>query len=83
MYIGPRTDEPPMPSPPMKRNNKTALQFQANAQPAADTTYKIAIQRKLARRPRRSPGMPASMEPITVPIRAAATVNPFQNGVRW
>ena len=32
MYIGPRTDDPPIPSPPMKRKNTSEYQSQANAQ---------------------------------------------------
>ena len=33
MYIGPSTEEPPTPNPPMKRNTTSACQFQATAQP--------------------------------------------------
>lgn len=38
MYIGPRTEDPPMPRPPIKRKKINAGQFQANAQPSAETT---------------------------------------------
>ena len=41
MYMGPSTEEPPMPRPPIKRKKTSADQFQANAQPRAETRYKI------------------------------------------
>ena len=37
MYMGPSTDEPPMPRPPMKRKKITEYQSQAKAQPSAET----------------------------------------------
>ena len=38
MYTGPNTDEPPMPSPPMKRKTSSDVQLQEKAQPSAETT---------------------------------------------
>ncbi len=38
MYTGPSTDEPPIPSPPMKRKTSSEGQFQAKAQPSAEIT---------------------------------------------
>src|SRR6266496_1800521 len=40
------------------------------------------MPRKLSRRPYLSPGMPASIDPTTVPHSAAETVNPFSHGER-
>src|SRR5208337_2669040 len=83
MYIGPSTEEPPMPRPPMKRATTSAGQFHAKAQPRAEIRYSTAISRKLSRRPYRSPGMPASMAPNTVPKSALKTVNPSDQGESW
>jgi hypothetical protein len=38
MYTGPRTEEPPMPMPPMKRKTSSAIQLGAKAQPMAEST---------------------------------------------
>ena len=38
IYMGPSTDEPPIPSPPMKRKQTSEYQSQANAQPSAEIT---------------------------------------------
>ena len=40
-------------------------------------TYRTAMHAELSRQPYRSPGIPASMEPITVPTSALATVKPL------
>src|SRR5712664_3575700 len=82
MYIGPSTDEPPMPRPPMKRKRTSVLQFQAKAQPRAETRYSTAMARRLSRRPNLSPGIPASMDPRIVPQSAAETVIPRAAGDR-
>ena len=82
MYMGPSTDEPPTPSPPMKRKATRAYQFQAKAQPRPEIKYRTAITRRLSRRPKRSPGKPASIAPRTVPKSALNTVTPSRNGVR-
>ncbi len=37
MYMGPSTEEPPMPSPPTKRKKTSEFQSQAKAQPMAET----------------------------------------------
>src|SRR2546422_6841621 len=83
MYIGPRTEDPPIPSPPMKRNATSEGQFHAAAQPRAETKYKMAMSRRLSRRPSLSPGNPASIDPMTVPQRALATVMPNIPGESW
>ena len=36
IYTGPSTDEPPIPSPPMKRKISSDGQFHAKAQPRAE-----------------------------------------------
>src|ERR1700761_5897671 len=76
MYMGPRTDEPPTPRPPIKRKSSSESQFHARPQPSAEMRYRIAITRRLSRRPLRSPGMPASDAPRIVPNSATATVKP-------
>src|SRR5574340_1320539 len=81
MYMGPSTEEPPMPSPPTKRNNTSEFQPQAKPQPTAEMKYSTAISRSESRRPQRSPGMPANSEPITVPQSAAETDKPSDAGV--
>ena len=82
MYIGPNTDDPPIASPPMNRANTNEPQFQANAHPIAESRYRIASMRRLARRPYLSPGYPAIIDPITVPQSALDTVRPSVPGVR-
>src|SRR5579884_2337353 len=82
MYIGPSTDEPPIPRPPMNRKSTSADQPQAKAQPKAEIKYNTAITRRLSRRPYRSPGIPASIAPKTVPQSALATVIPKEAGER-
>src|SRR2546428_10174898 len=81
--MGPKTDEPPIPSPPRKRNPTREGQLQAAAQPNPEIKYKIAMSRRLSRRPIHSPGNPASNDPITVPQRALATVIPNNFGESW
>src|SRR5579875_695753 len=76
MYIGPSTEEPPTPSPPINRNTSSASQFHAIPHPTAEIKYKIAIARRLSRRPLRSPGTPASDAPKIVPSSAIETVKP-------
>ena len=66
----------------MKRNTTRACQFQAKAQPSPEMRYKTAITRRLSRRPKRSPGIPASIAPRTVPQSALNTVTPNRKGVR-
>src|SRR5438445_2063521 len=83
MYIGPSTDDPPIPSPPTKRNRTREYQFQARAQPTDEITYNTAMTRKLSRRPYRSPGNPASIAPKIVPHSALATVTPSRPGESW
>src|SRR5271168_1468147 len=83
MYIGPSTDDPPIPSPPIKRDTSSAGQFHANAQPTDDTKYNTAINRKLSRRPYFSPGRPPVIAPITVPASAEETVTPRDHSERW
>src|SRR6266481_5439279 len=70
MYIGPSTEEPPTPNPPMKRKTTRAYQSQARAQPKPEIRYRTAITRRLSRRPKRSPGKPASIAPKTEPKSA-------------
>ncbi len=82
MYMGPSTEEPPTPNPPMKRKATKADQFHAMAQPRPETRYRTAITRRLSRRPKRSPGKPASIAPRTVPKSALNTVTPKRKGVR-
>src|ERR1700728_1949962 len=76
MYIGPNTDDPPTPRPPMNRKTNSAFQLHAIPQPSAEIRYRIAITRRLSRRPFRSPGIAASDAPRIVPTSAIATVNP-------
>src|SRR5258708_1078427 len=83
IYMGPSTDEPPIPRPPMKRKRTSADQSHATAQPRAETRYSTAIARKLSRRPNLSPGSPARMDPKMVPQSAAETVIPKAAGDRW
>lgn len=80
MYMGPSTEEPPMPSPPTNRKNTSEYQSQAKAHPRAETTYRTAMMRRLSRRPKRSAGIPANMAPRMVPISAVATVRPREKG---
>src|ERR1035437_7483883 len=81
MYIGPSTEEAPMPSPPMNRAPTKEYQSNANAQPRAEIRYSTAVMRKLPRRPYRSPGIPPNMAPRMVPQSAADTVNPSSAGL--
>src|SRR5436853_795995 len=83
MYIGPRTEDPPIPNPPIRRNRTSEYQFHATAQPTAEITYNTAITRRLSRRPYRSPGNPASIAPKIVPHSALATVTPSRPGESW
>ena len=76
MYIGQTTDALPTATPPNQRKNKSAYQFHANAQPAAESTNKTANTLNTGRLPQRSAGRPASNEPTIVPIRALETVKP-------
>src|SRR6266567_483242 len=80
MYMGPRTEDPPMASPPIKRKATSAYQCHAKAHPRAETRYRTARMRRLSRRPYRSPGIPAENEPATVPHNAMATVIPKDAG---
>src|SRR5471030_38847 len=81
MYMGPSTEEAPIPSPPMNRASTNEFQSNANAQPSAEMTYSTAVIRRLARRPYLSPGTPPNMDPRMVPYRAAATVSPSDQSV--
>src|SRR5437667_10835943 len=80
IYIGPNTDEPPIPSPPRKRNPTRDGQLQAAAQPNPEIKYKSPMTRRLSRRPIQSPGDPARGDPITVPQTTLATVIPNNFG---
>src|SRR5580698_7273282 len=71
-----------MPRPPMKRAIRNESQFQAKEQPSADSTYKAAVMRRVARLPIFCPILPADMAPITVPQRAMDTVKPRLTGLR-
>ena len=51
MYMGPSTDDAPIPSPPMKRASRKEYQSQASAHPRAETRYSTAVICRLARRP--------------------------------
>ena len=51
IYMGPSTEEPPIPKPPMKRKKTRAYQFQAKAQPREEIRYRMAMMRRLSRRP--------------------------------
>ena len=51
IYMGPSTDEAPMPRPPMKRATSSEGQPNANAHPSAETKYSTPVIRRLARRP--------------------------------
>src|SRR3989442_790640 len=83
MYIGPSTDDPPIARPATKREATSDVQFQARAQPRAETRYRMAITRRLSRRPYRSPGIPASIAPTMVPQSAIETVSPRDAAESW
>src|SRR5437762_13248994 len=74
IYIGPNTDEPPIPSPHRERNPTREVQPQAAAQPNPEIKYKIDMTRRLSRRAIHSPGHPARGDPITTADRPLATV---------
>src|SRR5881275_2681415 len=82
IYIGPSTDDPPIPSPAKNRNSTSADQFHARAQPSAETRYRTASPRRLSRRPYLSPKRPAVAAPMIVPQSALETVKPSAPGER-
>src|SRR5580700_6128413 len=82
IYIGPTTDDAPTAIPPIKRNVINKIQIDESVQPIADIKYKTAIIFSVARRPYFCAGIPAIIDPITVPIRLDATVNPCQKESR-
>src|ERR1044072_9083850 len=81
MYIGPSTDDAPIPSPPMNRASRNEYQSKANAQPTADNRYSTAVICNAFRLPSRSPGMPPNIAPRIVPHSAEDTVTPSMYGV--
>ena len=78
LYIGAITDEPPTASPPINRKKTKDAHPQAAALPTADMKYKAPSTNSIARRPYLSTGFSKMKEPMIVPIRALATVNPCQ-----
>src|SRR3954471_23548487 len=82
IYMGPSTDDPPMPSPAKNRNTTRDDQLHARAQPSDDTRYRTARPRRLSRRPYLSPKNPAVAAPMIVPHSALETVKPSAPGER-
>src|SRR5664279_3316850 len=78
IYIGQTTDAPPTATPPSQRKNSSAYQFQASAQPTAETTNSTASIASTGRRPHQSAGRPTNKEPTMVPSSALDTVKPSQ-----
>src|SRR5579862_8047351 len=74
--MGPTTEEAPTATPPIIRKIIKSVQVGVIEQPIADNKYMSAITNNTFLRPYRCAGFPAIMDPITVPIRLAATVNP-------
>ena len=83
MYIGPSTEEPPMPRPPMKRKATSEYQSHEKAQPMAEMKYSTPMSCRAPRRPLRSPRIPANNAPTMVPHSALATVKPSARSERW
>src|SRR6266446_1901222 len=83
IYIGHTTEALPTATPPNQRKNNSAYQFQATAQPAAETKKRTASTARTGRRPHRSAGRPASKEPTIVPISALDTVKPRKKLLSW
>src|SRR5688572_25152612 len=65
--------------PPRKRNVMKRIQIEVDAQPMADSKYRIAIVISTFLRPYFFAGGAAIIEPSTVPIKLEATVKPCQN----
>src|SRR5689334_9728994 len=78
IYIGPTTEEAPTAMPPRKRKVTKRSQIEEEAQPIADKRYRIAMPVNTFFRPYRCAGAPEMIDPITVPMRLDATVNPCQ-----
>src|ERR1035441_3289741 len=55
IYIGQTTDAPPTATPPSQRKKSSAYQFQASAQPTADTTTNKASSGTTDRPPAATP----------------------------
>src|SRR6267142_2634504 len=76
MYIGALTEEHPIPKPPTNRKKRKLYQSMDRAEPTEDARNNTATQKSVFFRPIPSEGMPPSIAPITVPIKAIETVKP-------
>src|SRR5450432_512510 len=81
IYIGPTTEEAPTAIPPIIRKIINNIQVGVREQPTADNRYISAITSRTFLRPYRCAGLPAIIDPITVPIKLAATVNPSKKSL--
>ena len=76
IYMGPTTELAPTANPPTSRKKINSDQMGDKAQPMALHRYNKAMTKSTFLRPYTCAGLPATSEPITVPIRLEATVKP-------
>ena len=83
MYIGPKTEDPPIPIPPMNRNMHKDQKSQARAHPKAEIMKSTPSIFKLSRLPQISPGFDEISVPSMVPIKAEDTTKPIDHSDNW